>query len=314
MHSPALNAIINPNVDTLFNPYIPHNQVRHLPGPISHFLGYRTKPAREPPIILQWLLTLLATVAGICVVAAVYNYAPGITHLNPPVMVASLGASAVLDYNTIRSPLAQPRNSILGHAIAAIVGVGISKAFQLVPNFFANYAWLAAAVACALSSVAMSMTNTVHPPGGATAIIACTEGSVIAMGWKFPIIILLASVLMVAVACLFNNLLRQYPVFWWTPDDVGQEIPRPWKKQLPQATDVEDQGELKKVDTHQESASERTLAHDPSNEIEILEHGVEEIHLAPYSVRLPWDLHVTDEEIMLLKGLQAKIRMHSEVN
>lgn len=314
MPSRAVNAIINPNIDTIFNPYVPHNQVRHLPIPISHFLGYRTKPAQEPPIILQWLSTLLATVAGICVVGAVYNHAPGITKWNPPVMVASLGASAVLDYNTIRSPLAQPRNSIVGHTIAAVVGTGVSKAFQFAPNFFANYAWVATAVACALSSVAMSMTNTVHPPGGATAIIACTEASVIAMGWRFPVIMLLASVLMVAVACLFNNILRQYPVFWWTPDDVGLRLPRPGKGREGEPKDEEDQSEMKKVDKHEESASERSLTKELSNENEFIEHGGEEFYIAPYSMQLPRGLRLNDDEVELLNKLQAKIRMHSEVN
>src|ERR1700744_2339623 len=103
MASPG-RRLLNPNIDEFLNPYLPHNQVRHLPTPISHFLGYRAKPPREPPIIFQWILTFFATIAGICVVGAVYNFAPAITRWNPPPIIASLGASAVLDYNTIRSP------------------------------------------------------------------------------------------------------------------------------------------------------------------------------------------------------------------
>ncbi|KAK5166288.1 uncharacterized protein LTR77_008549 [Saxophila tyrrhenica] len=307
MPSPTLTKLLDPNIDTIINPFVPHNQVRHFPTPIAHFLGYRKTPSKEPPSTVQWLNTVLATVAGICVVGAVYNYAPGVAQYNPPTIVASLGASAVLDYNTVRSPLAQPRNSIVGHTIAAIVGTGISKAFQHAPSFFANYGWVAAAVACAASSVAMSMTNTVHPPGGATAILACTDATVIALGWMFPALMLLASVLMVAVACVFNNVARQYPVFWWTPEEVGRKLPR-WSKEE-YAQDEESEAEMKKVD----SGSDHTLAHELSNNVEF-EEGLWEIRVEPYKIRMPHQLQLSDEEVELLKQLQARVRMHSEVN
>lgn len=314
MPSRAINAIIDPNIDSLLNPFIPHNQLRYLPKPVSHFLGYRKDAAKEPVVTIQWLMTILGTVAGICVVGAVFNFAPVLVQWNTPPIIASLGASAVLDYNTIRSPLAQPRNSIIGHAIAAVVGTGISKAFQQAPHFFANYSWVAAAVACGLSSVAMSITNTVHPPGGATAIIACTEGSVIAMGWRFPVIMLIASILMVAVACLVNNVFRQYPVFWWTPEEVGGKIPRTRQGAEGETKDEEDGGELKRVDSSQGSASDRTLQHVFSNDLEYEEHGVEELHVLPYSMRVPREMHLSDEEVQVLKTIQARMRWRSEIN
>jgi hypothetical protein len=300
-----LYTLLNPNIDALLNPFIPHNQARHLPTPLSHFLGYRSTPAKEPPTLIQWLLTLVTTVAGICVVAAVYNYAPGITKWNPPTIVASLGASAVLDYNTIRSPLAQPRNNIVGHTIAAIVGVAISKAFQLVPSFFANYDWVAAAIACAVASVAMSVTNTVHPPGGATAILACSDAQIVAMGWIFPPIMLLSSCLMLGVALLFNNTLRQYPVFWWTPEEVGQKLARrKWKGD-------EEDGESEKG--KDEDGSESTLAHELGNNVEFLE-GIDQVSILPYVIRLPRHIELGEKEVELLQKLQDRVREHSEVN
>ena len=304
-----LYSLLNINIDTHLNPYIPHNQVRHLPRAVSHFLGYRSTPAKEPPTLIQWLLLVISTVAGICVVGAVYNYAPGITQWNPPTIVASLGASAVLDYNTIRSPLAQPRNNLVGHAIAAIVGVAISKAFQLAPNFFMNFDWVAAAVACAAASVAMSITNTVHPPGGATAILACTDKQIVAMGWMFPPIMLLGSALMLGVALLFNNTLRQYPVFWWTPEDVGQKLPRRKRE-----TSVEIGGkDLENVMGKAESESERTLAHELSNNVEYAE-GIDEVTILPYMIRLPRHIELSNEEVELLQQLQDRVREHAEIN
>ena len=304
-----LYSLLNINIDTSLNPYIPHNQVRHLPRPFSHFLGQRSTPVKEPPTLIQWLLTFIATVAGICVVGAVYNYAPGITQWNPPTLVASFGASAVLDYNTIRSPLAQPRNNIIGHTLAAIVGVAISKAFQMAPGFFTNFDWVAAAVACAAASVAMSVTNTVHPPGGATAILACTDRQIIAMGWMFPPIMLLSSTLMLGVALLFNNTLRQYPVFWWTPDDVGQRLPR----RQPGMRREDDGKDIENVAGKAESASEMTLAHEFSNNVEYAE-GIEEVTILPYMIRLPRHLELSNEEVELLQRLQDRVREHTEIN
>lgn len=301
--------LLNINIDTYLNPYIPHNQVRHLPRPISHFLGYRSTPAKEPPTLIQWLLLVISTVAGICVVGAVYNYAPGITQWNPPTIVASLGASAVLDYNTIRSPLAQPRNNLVGGTIAAIVGVAISKGFQLAPSFFMNFDWVAAAVACAAASVAMSITNTVHPPGGATAILVCTDKRIVAMGWMFPPIMLLASALMLGVALLFNNTLRQYPVFWWTPEDVGQKLPRR-KGNMSAGSGGKD---VENVAGKAESGSESTLTHEFSNRVEYAE-GIDEVTILPYMTRLPRHIELSNEEIELLQRLQDRVREHAEIN
>ncbi|MCD6185385.1 MAG: HPP family protein, partial [Deltaproteobacteria bacterium] len=63
-------------------------------------------------------------------------------------VIGSFGASAVLIYGAIKSPLAQPRNLIGGHVISAIIGV---TAYNLLHNFM----WLAAAVAVATAIAAM---------------------------------------------------------------------------------------------------------------------------------------------------------------
>lgn len=213
------------DLDRHLNPYIPHNRLSRLPQAISRWLGYRQEPQKEPLQIAQWPITFLATVAGLCLIGGIDNYAPGIAKWHPPVMIASMGASAVLDFNTIKSPLAQPRNSIIGNTLAAICGVAIAKLFQH-NSGFENIEWVSGAVGCAVASWVMSVTNTIHPPGGATAVLASTQVQVISMGWKFVPIVLLDSTLMVTVALLFNNVLRQYPMYWWTPATVGRKLRR----------------------------------------------------------------------------------------
>ncbi|WP_343329050.1 HPP family protein [Polaribacter staleyi] len=79
-------------------------------------------------------------------------------------LIGSFGASCVLIYGAVQSPLAQPRNLIGGHVLSAFVGVTV---YNLVPNII----WIAAPLAVSLSIIVMQCTKTLHPPGGATALI-----------------------------------------------------------------------------------------------------------------------------------------------
>ena len=80
-------------------------------------------------------------------------------------LIGSFGASSVLVFGAIQSPLAQPRNVIGGQVISALIGVTIAK-------FIPDIIWLTAPLAVATSIIAMQFTKTLHPPGGATALIA----------------------------------------------------------------------------------------------------------------------------------------------
>ena len=127
-------------------------------------------------------------------------------------IIGSFGASAVLIYGAIRSPLAQPRNLIGGHIISAIIGVTTY-------NVLHNQMWLAAAVAVATAIAVMHATRTLHPPGGATALIAIIGSSKIHdLGYLYAIIPSgLGAVIMLVVALLINNIpvSRQYPEYWF---------------------------------------------------------------------------------------------------
>lgn len=223
MEPSILEQFLDFDVDRYLNPWIPHNHLYNLPKFVSHWLGYRSEPQKDPHVAFHWPITFAATVAGLCLVGGIGNYAPGIAEWHPPILIASLGASAVLEFNTIKSPLAQPRNSVIGNTLAAICGVCIAKLFQLNSNFD-DLQWVSGAVGCALASWVMSLANAIHPPGGATAVLASTEMHVIAMGWRFIPIVLLDSVLMICVALIFNNLFRQYPEYWWSPSKVGGKL------------------------------------------------------------------------------------------
>lgn len=106
--------------------------------------------------------------------------------------------------------------------LGAVVGVGITKLFKLRSDFD-DLRWVAGAVTTAAASVVMGLTNTVHPPGGATALLAAVDPTVVAMGWFFVPLVLIGSLLMLGAALVINNIQRQFPMFWWTPRDVGRK-------------------------------------------------------------------------------------------
>ncbi|MBE0559144.1 MAG: HPP family protein, partial [Proteobacteria bacterium] len=86
--------------------------------------------------------------------------------------------------------------------------------FQL----FGGTPWLAAALAVSLATAAMLVTKTVHPPGGATALVAVIGGpKVHALGFLYPFIPAgLGALILLAVALLVNNISRDrsYPAYW----------------------------------------------------------------------------------------------------
>ena len=127
-------------------------------------------------------------------------------------MIGSCGASAVLVYGAVRSPLAQPRNLVGGHIISAIVGVICWKLLH-------QYPWLAGAMAVATAIALMHATRTLHPPGGATALIAVIGSAKIhEMGFLYVLIpATIGPLILLAVAVLVNNIpeSRRYPEIWF---------------------------------------------------------------------------------------------------
>lgn len=126
-------------------------------------------------------------------------------------MIGSLGASAVLVYGAPRSPLAQPRNLVGGHMLSALVGVLCFKLLNAYPGF-------AEATAVATAIALMHLTRTLHPPGGATALIAVIGSEELhALGYLYVLAPAgLGAVILLLVGLLVNNASanRSYPEFW----------------------------------------------------------------------------------------------------
>lgn len=157
-------------------------------------------------IIWSWIGAFL----GISAVAWLDHFFFEGTDLS--LMIGSLGASSVLIYGAIRSPLAQPRNLLGGHFLSAIIGVTCWKTLH-------QYPWLAEAMAVATSIAVMHATKTLHPPAAATALIAVAGSPAIHhSGYLYVLVSATAApLILLFVALLVNNIpaSRRYPEIWF---------------------------------------------------------------------------------------------------
>jgi CBS domain-containing membrane protein len=131
-------------------------------------------------------------------------------------ILASMGASAVLLFAVPHGALSQPWPLVGGHLLSAAIGV-------------ASYRWvaqpqLAAALAVGVSITVMHYLRCLHPPGGATALIAVIGGPDIhQLGFHYLLYPVGLNVLLIlSIAILFNAALpwRRYPVAWARPQQV----------------------------------------------------------------------------------------------
>lgn len=159
----------------------------------------------KPEIFWSWLGSLIGIGFITYLDAAIFQGYELILLMGPA------GASAVLVFGATRSPLAQPRNLVGGHVFSAIIGVLAGKVFG------ANLI-IASSIAVSTSIALMHLTKTLHPPGGATALIAVIGGEKIkAMGFLYVIFpTAISSLILLVIAVLFNNLInsRKYPDHW----------------------------------------------------------------------------------------------------
>ncbi|MEW6714841.1 MAG: HPP family protein [Nitrospirota bacterium] len=179
---------------------------------LNEYLKKMKGEAKSPPAVslseIAW--SWIGAFSGIAIVAYLHFNILSKTDLS--LIVGSFGASAVLIYGAVKSPLAQPRNLLGGHIFSALIGVA---SYQI----FGGNMWLASAIAVATAIAVMHATKTLHPPGGATALIAVIGGEKVhALGFLYAIIPVGAgAVIMLTIALVINNLprSRKYPEFWF---------------------------------------------------------------------------------------------------
>ncbi|MES2838021.1 MAG: HPP family protein [Bacteroidota bacterium] len=159
---------------------------------------------------IDHLFTFIGAFLGIATIG--YIQSKQFTQTDTMFLIGSFGATAVLIFGATNSPLAQPRNLVGGHIISAIVGV---FCFKLFPDVL----WLSSALSVSVSIVLMQITKTMHPPGGATALIANIGSEKIKnLGFYYVLSPVLSGVIiLLIIALIVNNIPanRSYPAKKW---------------------------------------------------------------------------------------------------
>ena len=116
-----------------------------------------------------------------------------------PLLIAPIGAAAVLLFAVPASPMAQPWPVFGGNLVSAIVGVSVAR--------IGADPMVAAGLAVGGAIAAMALLRCLHPPGGAVALTAVLGGPVIhAMGYGFVIApVGVGTVLLLAMAWGFHR-------------------------------------------------------------------------------------------------------------
>lgn len=161
---------------------------RRLPQWTWRFTGYR-QPGDEPPSPLPfppftwlvkiplrveiWIFGWIGAFGGILLIEAIMSASTAFRDVySSPIIITSFGASAVLLFGVIESPLAQPRNFIGGQFVSALVGTAITRLWVLNPRYqdyldntaFHGSTFVNGGLCMATALLAMVVLGMVHPP------------------------------------------------------------------------------------------------------------------------------------------------------
>jgi CBS domain-containing membrane protein len=167
------------------------------------FAGFVPAPLQTS--FTERLRSCVGAMLGLCLTGFLCTHAVG-GSVGTPLLIAPMGASAVLLFGVPSSPLAQPWSIVGGNILAALIGV---TCVQWIADPL-----LAAGIAAALAIGAMFALRCLHPPSGAVALTTVLGGhAVTASGYHFVLMpVALNSVILMLAAIVFNNATRRiYP-------------------------------------------------------------------------------------------------------
>lgn len=138
----------------------------------------------------------------------------------------------------------------------------------------------------------MTVTSTVYPPAGATALLAAVDTQVESLGWYLLPLVLLSATLVLITSLVINNIQRRYPSFWWTPASVGKVSKDDDIEKAPTKTIRISDGSssLAGAVAHIESVNEKS------------------IRITADNVIVPNGFYLPEEERSMLKVLQDRVR------
>ena len=166
---------------------------------------------------LGWVRGAVGALLAIAVTALASGLILGGITPALPMIVAPMGASAVLVFNLPASPLAQPWPVMGGNLVSASAG--------LLAGMITGSPWLASGLAVGLSIGGMALARCLHPPGGGTALLFAL-GATGAEHWGAEHLLPVAVNVLLLAACgwLYNNATGHA---WPHRMSVPQPLPRP---------------------------------------------------------------------------------------
>lgn len=180
---------------------------------------------QAPPAMTfrQAAWTWIGCFVGLLILSAMNEYAQKLSENEFLLLIGPFGALMTLQYGLTAAPASQPRNVILGQAIAGAV----SMSFTYIPESMLS-TWMRRAVGPAFSIATMLKLGIPHPPAGAHSVIYASGQ----YGWMFYFLVVFASIISVIPATVVNNMSekRQYPTYWFKKHNLV--FPRPSKDTL----------------------------------------------------------------------------------
>ena len=150
---------------------------------------------------VDYIVSIISAVGALIAIITVSFMA---IHLGYPMALAPLGASCILVFGAHKGALSQPRHVVGGHLLATT--------FAIIIWCLLGKSLFTLGLVLALVLILMALTQTMHPPAAASALVAVNNQ----VGWEFLIPVLLGSLLIVVISIIYNNLFksRQYPNHW----------------------------------------------------------------------------------------------------
>jgi len=161
----------------------------------------------------QSLWTAFGAFVGLLVLSSLNEYYKLLSDEEFFLLIGPFGALMTLQYGLTGAPASQPRNAVMGQAVAG----AISLAFTHIPESTLP-TWLRTAVGPAIGIAAMVKVGVVHPPAGAHAVLYASGK----YSFVYYSLVVLSTAISVIPATLVNNMSqkRQYPTYWGVPNWV----------------------------------------------------------------------------------------------
>mmetsp|Transcript_15933 Transcript_15933/g.44076 ORF Transcript_15933/g.44076 Transcript_15933/m.44076 type:complete len:626 (+) Transcript_15933:247-2124(+) len=184
--------------------------------------GMQIPPA---PNTSHAMWTVFGSLCGLLILSSLNQYYRYLSENELFLVLPPFGALMTLQFGLTAAPASQPRNAILGPAVAGAV----SLVFTYIPESILAV-WLRQAVAPAIAIGVMVKFGYTHPPAGAHAVLFASGK----YNWALYGIVLLSTVISIVPAIFINNLSdkRQYPTYWFVVSERQQKFFNKTKKLL----------------------------------------------------------------------------------